>query len=275
MDKFNVFYPHLTALLFLLLFFAFFLLWLIVAALIVFKILNRNGVRFAYVWKMSSQTWEKIIFSTISIIASVFIIFFLVPWFFSGYLNSKPDENWQTKAMQANTAIIYGFGYGEDESGKMTAEASNQALYELARKQMNMKYLIMQEGVYIAAMNDSIFVRSGNIQLVRMHPLDLKKDVNTIDASKYALIQMEKLGQSKAVIYAHSLQVKRAVADLRKIASSYPKWKNFEFIIPDIPETPFPKHSAQWRTNNKIIYRAIELYYSRVRDAWCFKNKAL
>jgi hypothetical protein len=272
MDKFNVFYPHLTALLFLLIYFACYILWMMVAAVIVFKIFNGKGVRFTYVWKMSSQTWEKIIFSTISIISSVFIIFFLVPWLFSGYLNSKPDENWQKKAKLANTAIIFGFGYGEDENGKMTAEASNQLLYELAKKQMQMKYLIMQEGVYVAAMKNSIFVRSGNIQLIRMHPLDLKKDVNTFEASKYALIQMEKLGQSKAVIYAHSLQLKRAVADLRIIAGSNPKWKNFDFITPDIPETPFPKHSTQWRTRWKVVYRAIELYYSRVRDAWCYKR---
>jgi hypothetical protein len=150
----------------------------------------------------------------------------------------------------------------------MTAEASNQFLYELAKKQMRMKYLVAQEGVYVTALKDSIFVRSEAIQLIRMHPLDLKKDVNTFESSKYALMNMEKLGQQKAVVYAHSLQLKRAATDLRRIAASNPQWKDFEFITPEIPNTPFPKHSTQWRTRNKIVYRAIELYFSRVRDSW-------
>jgi hypothetical protein len=128
MDKFNVLLPHLTALLLMLLYAGFSLVWIIIAALITFKIFNRKGTRSAFVWKMSSKTWEKINFSVMSIIAGVFIIFFLVPWIFSGYLHGKPDKNWQTKVMQANTAIIFGFGYGEDENGAMTAEASNQFL---------------------------------------------------------------------------------------------------------------------------------------------------
>lgn len=272
MDKFNVFCPHLTALLFFILYIGFSLVWMIIAGVATVKIFNYkrggNSVWPNYVWKMPASTWEKIFFSLISIFAGIFIIFFLVPWLFCSYLNGKPDCNWQEKSKQVNTAIIFGFGYGIDENGKMTPEVSNQFLFELSRKQMKSKYLIMQEGVYIAAVKDSISDRSENFQLIRMHPLNLKKDVNTFEASKYAIMQMEKLGQSRAVVYAHSLQVKRAIADLRKIADTNIKWKNFEFIAPDIPDTPFPKHSAQWRTQSKIIYRAIELYYSRVRDAW-------
>jgi len=270
MDKFNVLFPHLTALFFLLLYFGFAMVWVMIAALITFKIFNRRGDRFAYVWKMSSQTWEKIIFSVISVSAGLFIIFFFVPWLFSSSIKCKSDVNWQTKAKETNTAIIFGFGYGRDDTDGMTPEVSNQFLYELSKKQMNAKYLIVQEGVYIAALNDSALIHSNNIQLIRMHPLNSKKDVNTFEASRYAIMQMEKLGHYKAVVYAHSMQQKRAIADLRRIATSNPKWKNFEFISPDIPDTPFPKHSAQWRTRYKIIYRAIEIYYSRVRDAWCY-----
>ena len=270
MDKINVLFPHLTALFFLLLYFGFAMVWVMIAALITFKVFNRRGDRFAYVWKMSSQTWEKLIFSVMSVIAGLIIIFFFVPWLFSSSLKAKPDEDWQTKAKQTNTVIIFGFGYGKDENGKMTAEASNQFLYELSKKQMNAKYLIVQEGVYITALNDSALIHSNNIQLIRMHPLNYEKDVNTFLAARYAIMQMEKLGQNQAVVYAHSMQQKRAIADLRRIAASNPAWKNFTFISPDIPDTPFPKHSAQWRTRYKIIYRAIELYYSRVRDSWCY-----
>lgn len=270
MDKLNVLYPHLTALFFLLLYAAFTMIWIIIAALIAFKIFNRNDKRYSYVWGMTSKTWERIIFSAMSFLVSVFIILFLIPWIFNSNLKCKSDENWQNKVKEANAAIIFGFGYGKDAKGNITPEASNQFLYELARKQTKSKYLIMQEGVYIAALKDSAYLRSENIEAVRMHPLNIQKDVNTFEAAKYAIMQMEKLGQSSAVVYAHSLQAKRAISDLRKIANSNSKWKDFEFILPDIPDTPFPKHSAQWRTQYKIIYRAIELYYSRVRDTWCY-----
>jgi hypothetical protein len=268
MDKFNVFFPHLTVLFFLLLYAILTMIWVIIAALITFIIFNRKGIRSSYVWKMSSQTWEKIIFSAMSVIAGVLIIFFLVPWLFSNSLKGDPDENWHTKAKETNTAIIFGFGYGIDEKGRMTPEASNRFLYELSKKQMNAKCLIVQEGVFVVALEDRTSIHSNNIQLVRMHPLNLQKDVNTFEAARYAIKQMEKLGQTKAVVYAHSLQQKRAIANLKRIAESNPVWRQFDFISPDIPYTPFPKHSAQWRTRNRIIYRAIELYFSRVRDSW-------
>ncbi len=270
MDKINVLFPHLTALFFMLLYFGFAMIWVMIAALITFKIFNRKGDRFAYVWNMSSQTWEKLIFSVMSVIAGLFIIFFFVPWLFSSSLKGKPDEDWLTKAKETNTAIIFGFGYGRDENGEMTPEASNRFLYELSKKQTNAKFLIVQEGVYVATLEDSISIRSHSIKLVSMHPLNLKEDINTFEAAKYAIMQMEKLGQTQAVVYAQNLQQKRALADLKRIAASNSAWKNFTFISPFIPNTPFPSHSAQWRTRYKVVYRAIELYYSRVRDVWCY-----
>jgi len=268
MDRFNVFFPHITAFLLSVLYAGFSMIWVMIAALITFKLFNSGSTRKAYVLKMSSQTWEKIFFSVLSVLAGVFIIFFLVPWLFRNSLSGKPDNDWQSKAGGIKTAVIFGFGYGTDQNGCMTPGASNQFLYDLEQKQIKAEYLIMQEGVFVAALKDSVKLSEENVKLISMHPVIPGEDVNTYNAARFAIMQMEKAGQTNAVVYAHSLQVKRAIADLRKIAASNPAWKNYEFVSPDIPETPFPKHSAQWRTKNKVLYRAIELYYSRVRDAW-------
>jgi hypothetical protein len=274
MDKLSVFYPHLICIVLLLFYFATMIVWVIISSIAASEIFYQkralNNVRPKYVWGMTVRTWEKLIYSVISVAASVFIIFSLVPWFFNSYLIGKPDIGWQVKASQANTAIIFGFGYEVDDKGNMTPGASNLFLYNLSKKQHQIQNLILQEGVYVAALRDNIDGKPGHIQLVRMHPLYPNRDVNTFEASEFAITRLVNLGQRRAIVYAHNLQEVRAVADLRRIAATRQEWRDIEFIIPEIPETPFPEGSEQWRTKWKIVYRAIELYYSRVRDAWCY-----
>jgi uncharacterized SAM-binding protein YcdF (DUF218 family) len=216
---------------------------------------------------MSQQKWERLILAVISFIVFVFIVFYLVPWIFSPSFHITPSENWQRKSKQAEAALIFGFGYGTNEQGNMTPASSNQFLYDLARLQVSPKYFIMQEGVFIASMNDSTKCKIRTYVPIRMHPCS-SLYINTYSAAQYAIEKMDSLGITKAVVYAHNMQLKRAITDLRKLASHNSKWRNVEFIVPPIPETPFPENSFQWHTRFKVFYRAIELYISRVRDAW-------
>jgi len=222
------------------------------------------------VWRMSQQTWERIIYSLISLIAVLIIGFYIVPWIFNGTFHPAPSDNWKEKIKKADAALIFGFGYGTDDRGKMIPEASNDFLYNLVKQQYTGRYLIVQEGVFLSAIRDSSKNMRNKYIRIRMHPHDPNKDVNTFKAASIAIGKMDSLNLKSAIVYAHSMQLKRAVADLRKIASRNTEWKDFEFIVPDISETPFPKKSAQGRTRGKVLYRAVELYVSRVRDTWCY-----
>ncbi|HUW05008.1 MAG TPA: hypothetical protein VMW01_01995 [Williamwhitmania sp.] len=272
MSKLSVFLPHAVWFMVVALYILTILVWMIIAGVIVVRIFvwkkGANSVWPNYVWRMSAQTWERILYGFISGIALLFITFFLVPWFFGGYLHGKPSADWRTRARQANTAIIFGFGYGTDGEGNMTPSVANQTLLDSALAQTNATYLIMQEGVYVAAEEAKQHGTLGNRQLIRIHLHTVGKDVNTLQAAKFAVLQMEKLGVKQAVVYAHDLQLARAVFDLQRVAASNPKWHDMKFIFPKISKTPSPSDSNQLRTRWRVVYRAIELYYSRVRDAW-------
>jgi|WetSurMetagenome_2_1015567.scaffolds.fasta_scaffold01189_9 hypothetical protein len=272
MNKLTVLYPHLIWTLLLLLYFMSMLVWMIISGVITIKIFywkkGGNSIWPNYVWNMPARIWERIIFGAITSLFIFFLTFFFVPWIFSGSLHGNPSENWLEKAKQVNTAIIFGFGYEKDSNGKMTPGIANQFLLDKVMEQTHCKFLIMQEGVFTAAEKVYQGGKLTNCELIRMHPYDTTKDVNTLQAAKFAIMQMEKIGQNKAIVYAHYMQLVRAVADLRRTAALNPAWKDLEFIVPEIATTPFPKKSEQLRTRWKVVYRAIELYYSRVRDAW-------
>ena len=192
-----------------------------------------------------------IVFVVVAIIVSVA---------FSFFDGAKPDPDWKSKVGRTNTAIIFGFGYDSDGEGGMLPGTSNQALYDEAISNPGFQNLIMQEGVMAAARNDIIHSKGKN--LIRMHPLDLGY-VNTLVAAKYSIMKMDSLGVKSAVVYAHDLQLARAVYDLKRIAASDPRWGDIEFITPNINKTPFPKNSAQRHTRWKCIYLPIELFISR------------
>jgi hypothetical protein len=190
-------------------------------------------------------------------LASVFAVTLVWSAFF---MKVVPDCCWQQKARESQTAIIFGFGFEWDDMCRMLPGASNQALYEQAMNDAGYQNLIMQQGVMVAARKDR--VRTHDKNLIQMHPLNLGY-VNTLAAAKYALQKMESLNVKRATVYAHDLQLARAVYDLRRIAASHPRWQDMEFITPCIPPVPFPEHSAQWHTRCKMIYLPIELFISR------------
>jgi hypothetical protein len=274
MDKFSVLFPHVALAILLLLYFTTAIFRVTISGtftVMIFKCKRaRNGLWPKYVWHISQQTWERLIYSAISFFALVIVVFYLIPGIFYMSFHLHPTPNWHEKAKKTDAALIFGFGFGTDEKGNITPEGANQFLYDLAMQQTRIRYLIMQEGVYAAAIKDGDRLRRNKTEPIRMHPHNPKKDVNTYEASRDAILKMDSLHLKRTVVYAHPMQLKRAVADLRRIAAGNPRWKEIEFIVPFIPSTPFPKKTTQKRTNNKVIYRAVELYYSRVRDAWYY-----
>jgi hypothetical protein len=193
------------------------------------------------------------------LISTPFTIVVLLLWYFL-ILNATPDEGWQEKTKTTDTAILFGFGYVLDENGNMLPGEANQVLYDLAVANIgtSVLHLIMQEGVMVAALADTnphTFTRD----LIRMHPLIPGQDVNTLAAARYAIRKMDSLNVTSAVVYAHSMQLARAVYDLKRLIAIDTLGRNYEFFTPDIQSTPFPPKSAQWRTRCMLFYFPWEL----------------
>ena len=176
-------------------------------------------------------------------------------------MDAKPSKNWKYEAQQTNTAIIFGFGYAEDEQGTMLPGSSNVALYRQAITDANYKNLIMQQGVLVATHDDRVRAEGKNI--IQMHPHFPSFYVNTLRAAKYAMLKMDSLKVKKAVVYAHNRQLARAVYDLKRVAASNPQWKDMEFITPCVPPTPYPGNSVDWHTRHEVFYLPLELFMSR------------
>jgi len=201
---------------------------------------------------------------------SFFTVMVLLLWWFK-FTHATPDECWQEKTKRTDTVIVFGFGYVIDENGNMLPGEANKVLYDMAVSYADTPVLnlIMQEGVMVAARADANqypFTRN----LIRMHPIITVHDVNTLAAARYAIQQMDRLNVKSAVVYAHSMQLARAVYDLKKIAASNTHWQDYEFITPKICSTPFPHNSAQWRTRYKLVYFPWELG-ARVYESLYFK----
>jgi len=209
-----------------------------------------------------------------TLVTTSLTIVVLLLWCFK-ISNATPSKGWEEKAKTTDTAILFGFGYVIDEYGNMLPGEANQVLYNMAvgYAETPVLNLIMQEGVMVAALADAKHYQFSR-NLIRMHPITTGKDVNTLAAARYAIQQMERLHVKSAVVYAHSMQLARAVYDLEKLAASKSCWRDYEFITPDIQSTPFPRKSAQWRTRSMLNYflweiggRAYEsLYLKYVND---------
>jgi hypothetical protein len=192
------------------------------------------------------------------LILSAIIILLLWRAFF---VDAKPAKRWKYEAQKTNTAIIFGFGYEEDEQGNMLPDSSNVALYRQVITDANYQYLIMQKGALVAAHDDSIRTKGKN--LILMHPHYKGFYVNTLRAAKYAILKMDSLQVKKAVVYAHNQQLARAVFDLKRVAASNPQWQDMEFITPYIPPTPYPCNPVDFHTRYEILYLPLELFVSR------------
>ena len=186
------------------------------------------------------------------------------------YLEATPTTDWEIEAENTNTAIIFGFGYKENCKGEMLPDTANKTLYMQAINDANFHYLIMQDGVLVAA------CKADSLRNIRMHPHSPTIHINTIEAAQYAILKMDSLHVKKAMVYAHSQQLARAVFDLKRVAASNPKWHDFEFITPAIPPTPYPRQSKQRYTRYEITYVPLELLFMRPRDTLyplCLLNK--
>ena len=90
--------------------------------------------------------------------------------------------------------------------------------------------------------------------------------MNALETAFCALQKMEQLGKNKTILIAHALQLQRVAWDFEKLRKARIEWQNYIFVVPQIPDTPFPENSRQLRTGFSIFYKMVELFWSRPRD---------
>ena len=165
-----------------------------------------------------------------------------------------------------DVAIILGFGYEEAENGEMKPGAANEFLLDLVLENFpEVRTILVQEGIWAAACETSAETcRVGNVELLRIHRHDPNLDVNTFQTAVCAVKRMNELGKKRAILVAHDLQLWRTEKVFERVKQKL--CADCEFVIPDVPDTPYPVRSVQWRTRNEFIYRFVEVL-ARVRDS--------
>jgi hypothetical protein len=158
---------------------------------------------------------------------------------------------------EADSFVVFSFGLGPDAKGKPTAGASNRALalwvleHNPARKPT-----IVQEGVYLAleelnAVGDWVIRLSDRPGVY----------VDTMGAAYQAETAMHLRGLKRPVVVAHDLQLQRAAWSMEAVGVK-------DFVVPELPPTPFDPQSVQhsgtrgefaWVVREQLVARPLTL----------------
>jgi hypothetical protein len=175
-----------------------------------------------------------------------------------------------------DAAVVLAFGYVQPPQSPLEAGDANAFIFQWVRRQYpQVKTLLVQEGVWAAARSpDCRTCENDDVKLLRIHAHDEHQDVNTFDAAVCAVPKLRSLpaprGRRKVLLVAHHLQLWRTQKCFEKVIARL--CPECELVIPDIPDVPFPRDSAQWRTRSEFIFRLAELG-GRLRDLGPFAPK--
>ncbi len=177
------------------------------------------------------------------------------------------------KYKDVDAAIILGFGYEEADNGTMKPGAANEFLLEwVLENYPQVKSIFVQEGVWVARCQSSKSIcqfseDDRDVEFIRIHQHNPKLYVNTFEAASCAINRMTEFGKKKVILVAHDLQLWRAAMVFYRVKRKI--CNDCEFIIPNVPDTPYPKNSVQFHTQNEFIYRFAEIL-ARFRDSEFF-----
>lgn len=194
----------------------------------------------------------------ISLILPVYIILFLVA---IGLTPRRWVHATPTNDQNAATAIVFGFGY-ETDGAKLLPGAANQFLADwiVANRNAQTKTLLVQEGVLVALNPKTV----SQLDIKRIHAHDPTVYVNTLEAAFCAIQELNGLNQKKALLVSHDVQLQRMVWDFERVGQR--NCPDCVFLVPAIPNTPFPVNSVHLQTRNQFVYTILELLILRPRD---------
>jgi len=200
---------------------------------------------------------------------------FLVFWIVICILTALmiPDD-WiraePTSTQDAEAAIVFGFGYVIDGPRVLPGSANAFMVDWLICHHPEIKTVLAQVGAY------SEYERRrqrgelpDDLKIIDIHeprPGVYSNYVNSMDVAKMAVEIMHAEGVGRVLVLAHHLQLKRAAWDVARIM----KKTNLvgEVFIPDLPDVPFPRDSAEWHSRCRWRYKLAEMLISRPRDYW-------
>ncbi len=170
----------------------------------------------------------------------------------------------QGDASNAEAVVIMGFGFERDASGNMIAGSSNNFLLDWSLATYpNIKLMFVQEGVWLAqckASQSDCFINDVRLRRIDKHndALDLK----TMDIAVCSIRRMQTFNVNKAVLVAHDAQLWRTQNNMNRAKNKL--CPDCSFVVANVPDTPYPNNSEQWRNRFEWTYRLIDLA-ARVR----------
>jgi uncharacterized SAM-binding protein YcdF (DUF218 family) len=182
------------------------------------------------------------------------------------WLRAETTPNWKQDLSKTDTAIVLGFGYEKDDNGAMQAGQANKFLLDWVVNNTAANTIFVQEGVWAAACPTSAtHCTFAGREVRRIHLHDENAYLNTLDTAFCAVEQMATFNKNKAILVTHDLQLQRAAWDFERVKQKSDSL-NFAFVLPEIPDTPYPANSVHWQTQNQFVYKIVELLISRPRD---------
>ena len=180
----------------------------------------------------------------------------------NSWLRARPGGD----SRGVDVAIILGFGYEEADDGGMKPGAANEFLLDwVLETYPEVRTILVQEGIWAAACETSAETcKIGNVELLRIHRHDPDLYVNTFQTAVCAIKRMNELGKKRAILVAHDLQLWRTEKVFERVKQKL--CGDCEFVIPNVPDTPYPVRSVHGSTRNEFIYRIVEVL-ARLRDS--------
>lgn len=284
MNLFNVVFPYCLLLIAVVSFFIFLIPVYVLAGILRIAVFHKihggyEHVGITRVFALNRFQMDNLFFAT-GILLTLLFFLFILNLSATRWIRATPTANWENKVSEADTAVVFGFGFSKTkvENWKFDAGEANEFLFNWTMKHTDPTIILVQEGIWRASdicgnkddCDSTCLVAEGK-QIKRMHFHDEHNYVDTLGAAFCAIKQIEQLYNNnvinnKVVIIAHDQQFQRAVWDFKKIQNSKKAWQKFEFIVPEIPDTPYPSRSPHWQTRNELLYQAVELFGSRIRD---------
>ncbi|MBN1364380.1 MAG: hypothetical protein JW976_06210 [Syntrophaceae bacterium] len=211
-------------------------------------------------------------------------IFFFPTWIVLAYITgilsfgsilSSQNVNQPELKEKGEIIVAMGFGINTDKKGRNLSGISNDSLLNWIAANTLPQRIIAQEGIILAKKSENCSQAAQHLSIVpfdRMHEHN-SKYVNTFWAARLALKKISEVYNQKnpeIVVVAHQHQLKRAVLNLKRIAKTDKRWKEYKFIVPEIHQIPYDKHSNHIQTRHKGLYLLVETLISRPRDFLSF-----
>ncbi|MBN1580657.1 MAG: hypothetical protein JXA89_08125 [Anaerolineae bacterium] len=199
--------------------------------------------------------WPQKALLLLSFALGAFLFVLLVGLTPSAWLRATPA----TEKPDVDMAILFGFGYEMPEAQIKPGKA-NEFLFAWFMKHYcsEIKTILVQDGIWAAV--DIVKLEKEEIELIRIHPHVTRTYMDTVDTAWRIKTHLERLGNHKALVIAHDLQLERATWILSQVCPEC------TFIVPDIPDTPYPERPIDFHTSGELIYKVVELLVSRPRD---------